>query len=102
MRPVRHAGCNFVYRGPTPDIGDLHVQVQLSGVVEVAYELDDNDRALIAAGGRLLLGIWSQPIPPVSMQAIPEEMCRPVGEHPFKTIPELDDPERRGGSDDRA
>lgn len=95
MNPVKHGGCNFVYRGPTPDIGDLHVMVQDSGVVEVVYELDDSDRARIAAGGRIMLGIWSQPIPPVSMQVIDEGMCRPVGEHGYKAIPELDDPERR-------
>lgn len=94
MRPVKHAGCNFIYRGPTPDIGDLHVMIQHDGRVEVVYELDDHDRERIAKGGRIMLGIFSQPIPPVSMQVIDEGMCRPTAEHGFKAIPELDDPER--------
>ncbi|HUR86033.1 MAG TPA: hypothetical protein VMY78_11865 [Solirubrobacteraceae bacterium] len=98
---MKHDGCNFVYRGPTADIGDLHVRraPHESGgnVVEVVYELDDGDRRLIAEGGRIRLGIFNEPIPPVSMAVIPESMCRPIGEHPWKTIPELEDPERNGG-----
>jgi hypothetical protein len=99
VQPVKHAGCNFVYRGPRADIGDLHVaRVPVAGgiVVEVVYELDDHDRQLIAEGGRIRLGIFNEPIPPVSMTVLPEEMCQPIAEHPWKAIPELDDPERLG------
>jgi hypothetical protein len=64
------------------------------GVIVVVYELDDNDRVLIAQGGRVMLGIHYEPIPPISMQVIPEGMCQPIAEHRFKAIPELDDPER--------
>ncbi len=97
MHPVKHAGCNLVYRGPKADIGDLHVTRRLHGsrvVVEVVYEFDDNDRRLIAEGGRVRLGIFSEPIPPVSMTVLPEAMCQPIAPHPWKAIPELNDPER--------
>jgi hypothetical protein len=94
MKPIRFQAANLVYHGPTEDIGDLWVHRVRPGVVEAVYELSDRDREMIAAGGRILIGIHSEPMPPISLQAIPEAMCRPVGEHPFKVIPELDDPER--------
>lgn len=98
MKPVKHAGADVVYRGPTPDIGDLWCFRDRPGLIRVVYELDDQERETIAKGGRIMLGIWAEPIPPVSMQVIDEGMCRPVAEHPWKTIPELEDPER-GGDD---
>lgn len=94
MRPVKHAAADVCYRGPSPDIGDLWCMRAQPGVIMVVFELDDEDRARIAAGGRIVLGIHTEPIPPISMQTIDEEHCRPVAEHGWKTIPELDDPER--------
>jgi hypothetical protein len=64
------------------------------GLIYVVYELDDADRACIAAGGRIMLGIHTEPIPPISMQTIDEERYRPISAHPWKAIPELEDPER--------
>lgn len=84
MHPVKHAGSNLVYRGPTPDIGDLWVQRDYPNAVRVVYDLTDNDRALIAEGGRIELSMFHEPIPPISMAVLPEGMCRPVGEHGWK------------------
>lgn len=95
MKPVRHAGCNKVYKGPTPNIGDLHCIEQPDGHIDVVYEFDDADREMIANGGKVMLGIYSQPIPPVSMQVMPKGFCEPIGEHGFKAIPELEDEERQ-------
>lgn len=97
MRPVKHADADVVYRGPTPEIGDLWCMRERPGLIVVVYELDDADRARIAAGGRIMLGIHNEPIPPISMQTIDEEHYRPVAEHPWKAIAELEDPERSGG-----
>jgi hypothetical protein len=97
MKPVYHAGCNFTYFGPKPDIGDLHVQIQENGCVEVVYELDDEERDMIAQGGKIRLGIYSRPIPPVSMAVTPAGMYEPIAEHGFKEIPELR--EREEGHD---
>lgn len=81
MKPVRHAASNLVYRGPAPGIGDLWTQRVKVGEVRVVYEFTDEERAIVAAGGRVELTMLSEPIPPISMNVLPETMCRPVGEH---------------------
>lgn len=35
------------------------------------YELTDEDRAMLAQGGHLELGIYNEPIPPVSLRVMP-------------------------------
>lgn len=99
MHPIKHANSNLVYRGPTPDIGDLWVQRDVPHKVHVVYDLDDNDRALIAEGGRIELVMYHEPIPPISMVVLPESMCRPVGEHGWKGQ-QIDKPEPRPEPDD--
>lgn len=94
MRPVRHSEADVCYHGPTPEIGDLWCMRERPGAIIVVYELDDADRELIAAGGQIMLGIQTEPIPPISMQVIGEPRFQPIAEHRFKDIPELDDPER--------
>ncbi|MDR5730556.1 MAG: hypothetical protein RB191_24370 [Terriglobia bacterium] len=84
MKPVRHAGSNLVYRGPTPDIGDLWCQRVRPQQIRVVYEFTDAERELIAAGGRVELAMYHEPIPSISMAVLPEGMCRPVGEHGWK------------------
>lgn len=79
MKPVRHAGSNLVYRGPTPDIGDLWCQRSRPHEIRVVYEFTDDERALIAAGGRVELAMYYEPIPPISMVVLPEGMCQPIG-----------------------
>lgn len=96
MRPVKHASADVVYRGPAPEIGDLWVQRIQPGMILVVYELDDADRAAIAAGGRVALVMHTEPIPPISMAVHCEAEFRPVAEHGWKHIPELADPERNG------
>jgi len=69
MEPVRTNGSNFVYRGPTPDIGDAWVQRKpAEGVVLMAWRPTPEEREAIAAGGLIELGIFGmEPIPPVSL-----------------------------------
>lgn len=77
MKPVKTARSNFVYRGPTLDIGDAWVERQRvrapEGDVDVVWmdwQLDDDDRQAIADGALVRLGIWGmEPIPPVSLAA---------------------------------
>ena len=97
MRPVRHAGSNVVYRGPTEDIGDLWCQRVKPGEIRVVYELDDQDREQIAAGGSVELAMYCEPIPPVSMLVLPAGMCEPVGPHGWKgqSVDDPPDPESR-------
>ncbi len=95
MKPVKHEAAEVCYRGPSPDIGDLWCQRIRPGMILVVYELDDLDRAAIADGGRVVLVMHTEPIPPISMAVHVEEEFRPVAEHGWKNIPELDDPERK-------
>lgn len=81
MKPVRHAGSNIIYRGPAAGIGDLWCQRVEPGQIRVVYEFTDEERKLVAAGGRVELAMFSEPIPPISMIVLPETMNRPVGEH---------------------
>jgi len=99
MKPVRHGASNLVYRGPTPDIGDLWCHRVTHGQIRVVYEFSDNDRKQIAAGGRVELAMYCEPIPPISMAVLPPGLCEPVAEHGWKGQSEddpVDPPERSG------
>jgi hypothetical protein len=69
MIPVRTRASNFVYKGPSPDIGDAWVERRPSErAVMLTWQPSDEERAAIAAGALVELGIYGQePIPPVSV-----------------------------------
>lgn len=94
MKPVRHAGSNLVYRGPTAGIGDLWCERVRPHEVRVVYEFDEADREQIAAGGRVELAMYFEPIPPISMVVLPPGDCEPVGEHGWKGQSIDDAPDR--------
>ena len=92
MRPVKHAEADVCYRGPSADIGDLWCQRQIQdgiSFIEVVYELDDDERKMVAESGKIRLGIHTEPIPPVSMAVTPPGIYEAVEPHLFKEIPEL-------------
>jgi len=67
MHPIKTRESNFVYRGPTPEIADLPCRMEGIDTFCV-FELSDEDRQLVAAGGVLRLGIHGvRPILPVSV-----------------------------------
>lgn len=71
MNPVKTAESNFVYQGPNPEISDLHCRVENWDTFSV-WQFTDVERATIAAGGFVRLGIHgSRPIPPISMAVVP-------------------------------
>jgi|GEM_PF-3788313 hypothetical protein len=85
MKPVKTDRSNFVYLGPTVDIGDAWVeretvQTGLDGagptvnVVWMDWQPSPEERQAIAAGpGVIRLGIWGmEPIPPVSLEVRPD------------------------------
>lgn len=87
MRPVRHAGSNVVYRGPTEDIGDLWCEratVEGHPAIKVVYELDDEEREMLICGGRIELSLLTEPIPPLMMEVLPEKEKQPIGEHGWR------------------
>ena len=69
MIPVRTRASNFVYRGPTPDIGDAWVErAPMEHAVYLDWQPSDEERAAIAGGCLIRLGIFNmEPIPPVSL-----------------------------------
>lgn len=74
MIPVRTARSNFVYRGPSPDIGDAWVRREpREHAVYLVWEPSDEERRAIAEGGYIELGIFNmEPIPPVSLNVSDE------------------------------
>lgn len=67
MRPIRTDESNFTYRGPVPSIADLPCQRNANGGVYSVWKLSNDERALIAAGANIELGIFNEPIPPVCL-----------------------------------
>lgn len=61
MIPVRTAASNFVYRGPTPDVGDAWVErVPSEHAVYLDWQPSEEERAAIAAGALIRLGIFGR------------------------------------------
>lgn len=77
MLPIKTNRSNFVYKGPTPDIGDLPCERTTesgTSVVYAVFELADEERKAIADGGFIKIGIWGmEPIPPISVNTIKDE-----------------------------
>lgn len=95
MKPVRTAWTEIVYRGPTPEIGDLWCHREAPGEIWSVWEPTEEERAKLAAGGRILVVLNTEPIPPLSVSVATAEESAPVAEHGFKVVPELEDPERQ-------
>lgn len=76
--PVRTRRSNIVYRGPTPDIGDAWAQ-STPQMVYISWQLTDEERAAVAAGGLVRLGVMQKPIPPVSLDIDPDPPLGPDG-----------------------
>jgi hypothetical protein len=91
MKPVRTGYTDMVYRGPNPDVGDLWCQRVEPGCIASIWEPDEEERAALAAGGRVRLVLWSEPIPPICLDVLTDEESTPVGDHHFKVIPELEE-----------
>ena len=72
---------NLVYRGPVPEVADLPCQRLSAGHVYAVFELTDEDRAAIAAGANIMLGIHHEPIPPVSLDTTTEAVWPDDPEH---------------------
>lgn len=71
MHPIRTPASNFTYLGPAPHIGDLPCQRAPDGrggtVVLSTWELTPDEREAIARGANIEVGIYAEPIPPISV-----------------------------------
>lgn len=71
MQAVRTESSNFTYLGPRADIADLPCRRE-NGRVYAIFRLTDEERTMIANGAQIRLGIFQEPIPPVSMSIVNE------------------------------
>lgn len=80
MNPVRTAGSNSIYRGHPPEVQDAWVRRErAAGVVYMVWELSPEERAAIAGGANLRLGIHQEPIPPVELECTEERALTELG-----------------------
>jgi hypothetical protein len=84
MKPIKTAACDMIYRGPTPDIGDLHCQRLKPGTIRSFWKPSEEELAALNAGGAVELDVFTEPLPPLAVNVITAEEAEPVGEHPFK------------------
>jgi hypothetical protein len=71
MRPRKTPDSNFVYSLPGGnEDNDLHCYRVRPGLVLSEWELTDEEREAIAAGARIELGIYNEPIPPVHLHVV--------------------------------
>jgi hypothetical protein len=64
MKPVRTADSNMVYRGPSPEVQDLHCERIRLGEISSVWWLTPAERDAIAGGANIELRIMTEPIPP--------------------------------------
>jgi hypothetical protein len=66
MDPIETTESNFVYRGPTPDIGDLHCHVD-GPRTDSVWKPTEEELAFLIDGGNVLLSVYGHPHPPVAV-----------------------------------
>lgn len=75
MRPVKTKSCNLNYRGPSPEIGDLWVYRPRPHEVFSFFKPSEVELQILNEGGAIELGLFYEPIPPVSLNVVrPEEI----------------------------
>lgn len=72
MNPVTRRDHNFVYEGPSPDVGDLSCYREL-GEVWSHWKPTEEELEQLVDGGHVALGLFHEPIPPVSLEVVPAE-----------------------------
>lgn len=72
MDPVTRPDHNFVYQGPSPDIGDLTC-CREPGEVWSHWKPSAEELEQLNDGGHVALGLFHEPIPPVSLIVVDAE-----------------------------
>ena len=85
MLPTRTEKSNLVYRGPSPEIGDLDCQRITPGLIRSIWVLSPEERDYIARGGNLELDLWAEPIPPIALN-VTDEGAK-LDDSPFPPVP---------------
>jgi hypothetical protein len=74
VKPVKPLNANVVYRGPTPEIGDLECVRLRPGLIRTQWRVSADELAWLAGGADIFLEIFGEPIPPVSV-GVTEPFC---------------------------
>lgn len=67
MKSVTRKDHKVVYRGPTPEIGDLACRREEPGVISSHWKPSAEELAVLNDGGSVQVTIWSEPIPPLAV-----------------------------------
>lgn len=73
MNPVNNSLCNFTYLGPTEDIMDLPCRRETVSNINAVFSFwkpTPAELEYLSKGGTVRLGIYNEPIPPVSLDVI--------------------------------
>ena len=81
MLPVRTENSSFIFRSADPDVPDMPGERIESGHIRSVWQLTEWERVDISQGGNIELNIFSEPIPPVSLNV--------TGEGATWEVPEL-------------
>lgn len=71
MRPVRTVRSNVLYRGDGQldgAVADLYAERVTPGIIRQVWQPTDADRAVLAAGGSLIVYVMTEPIPPIAVE----------------------------------
>jgi hypothetical protein len=74
VKPVKPLDANMVYKGPTPDVGDLECTRVKPGHIRSEWRLSEDEISWLAAGGNVQLEILNEPIPPIALNVV-EPYC---------------------------
>jgi hypothetical protein len=74
VKPVKPLDANVVYKGPTPEIGDLECTRLSPGLILTQWRLDADEIAYVMSGADVVLEIFGEPIPPVRL-GVTEPFC---------------------------
>lgn len=87
MKPVKLDHHNFTYAGPTDEIGDLSCfRNEEDGGVYSHWRLSPEEVQAIFDGGLIELGVYVEPIPPVSLNVFDKDHPETETETAFETI----------------
>lgn len=76
MIPVGNQRTLVTYLGPAPGIGDLQCERVRPGLIRSFWEPSQAELERLREGGVVELLIWTEPIPPVSLNAVTQDEAR--------------------------
>lgn len=88
MEPVARVDHNCIYKGSSPEVGDLSCFRSEPGEVWSHWQPTAEELDLLNAGGHVALGVYTEPIPPLSIGVV---AAKPPPEDQDEKVVHLDD-----------